>query len=237
MDYYQFTFYPSSLSFEILLAFLSDANFDGFEETDTCIYAYISNKLELEKNIQFVNNLEKSFPLSWKWEKIPELNWNKIWEENFQPVLIANYCRIRADFHPQDPKTGILDIVINPEMAFGTGHHATTSMMISAMKTLEWDNKNVLDFGCGTGILSIVASKLGSGQIISVDYDEKAVVNTRENLKKNNVTNVQVFSGSLEDIPESRYDIILANINRSVIIKYLENILQEDEWICLDLCV
>jgi ribosomal protein L11 methyltransferase len=152
---------------------------------------------------------------------IPQKNWNEVWESNFEPIDIADKVFVRATFH--QPKPGFsYEIVIDPKMAFGTGHHQTTSMMLELMLENNFTGKNVLDMGCGTGILAIMASKLGASQITAIDYDPVCYDSTIENSGLNNAQNITALCGSKEAIPNKQFDVILANINRNILLDQME---------------
>lgn len=198
---------------EILLSQLSDLGVEGFEQTDDFLIAYFNENIF--KSYE-VNDLLKGFVFTTK--TIEEKNWNEEWESNFQPVVVDNFCAIRAEFH-QPIKNVEHEIIITPKMSFGTGHHATTYMMIEQMKHIDFNNKTVFDFGTGTGILSILAEKLGASKIEAIDVDDWSITNAKENMERNNCKRISVNLSS--QIPEKSYDIILANINRNVILSYL----------------
>jgi len=155
-------------------------------------------------------------------EKIETQNWNATWENDFEPVDVGTFCTVRADFHPktEDFKYAIL---ITPQMSFGTGHHETTRGMIQTMKTMDFEGKSVLDFGCGTGVLAILASKMGANAVLGVDIDNNAYMNSIENCAQNRVDKVDIKQGDLTQT-EEEYDIILANINRHVILDTLPSL-------------
>ncbi|MEZ4911128.1 MAG: 50S ribosomal protein L11 methyltransferase [Saprospiraceae bacterium] len=158
------------------------------------------------------NNITFSF------SEIPPTNWNAIWEASFTPVVVEDFCCVRADFHPSDP-TVKYDLVINPKMAFGTGHHATTWMVMKMMSDMDFKDKTVLDFGCGTGILAILSSKCGAKKIDAIDIEVESYLNTLENAQVNNVQNIVAIHGILKDANVQKYDIILANINRHILLE------------------
>jgi ribosomal protein L11 methyltransferase len=213
---------------EIFISQLSELGADGFEQTETSLIAYFNeNIFESYK----VNELLKgsSFTIS----SIEEKNWNEVWESNFQPVLVDNFCAIRAEFH-EPIKNVDYEIIITPKMSFGTGHHATTYMMVEQMHDLNFDSKFVFDFGTGTGILSILAEKLGASKIEAIDVDDWSIANAKENLEKNKCSKISVRLSS--QLPTKKFDIILANINRNVILDYLpqlEKCLNEDSYLLL----
>lgn len=213
-----FTINPySQVNEDILIALLSEHNFDSFWQKDEQLKAYIPSGLFIDKNIQKINNeLEKIMKLEWEVKEYEEKNWNEIWESNFPYILIGNDCIVKAPFHIDTPKVKY-EIIIEPKMSFGTGHHATTSLMIELILETELKDKTVLDMGCGTGILAILASLKNSGRITAIDYDEWAYNNTLENIQKNNCKNIEVIKGDVSTIPDTRFDVIFANINRNVL--------------------
>lgn len=217
-----FTASHSSESLEILIALLDNYGFEGVYEHDSGITAYIP---EIDFNDEFISEIQSSFknlgsPLDYKTEKIIKQNWNRIWESNFDPVIIDSRCVIRAPFHPNFPEIKF-QITIEPKMSFGTGHHQTTRLMIEQMFENYFENKQVLDMGCGTGVLAILASILGADSVTAIDIDSWAYENTQENVAKNSRENVQVLQGSVEAIPNQKYDIVLANINRNILINQM----------------
>ena len=205
---------------EILLAFLNEMPFEAFEELESELHAYIPNTHDLPALERALADLQQRYPFRYEKEEIAAKNWNAEWEAGFQPVRVEQFCGIRADFHPlmQDVKH---EIIINPRMAFGTGHHETTYMMIQLMREQPFQSAKVLDYGCGTGILAILASKLGAAVIDAVDIEAEAYQNTLDNCQINHVDNVQVYQGTLNHIFDNGYQFILANINRNVIIDSL----------------
>lgn len=220
MDYYKYEIKVEEEFLELLLAFLSQLPFDTFEETGTGINAYIPAKVTnnaLEARLQ---DLTKQISFNWSKHFIPYQNWNEIWESNFEPIQVGQFCGIRADFHPTFHGVQY-EIIINPRMAFGTGHHATTFMMLQMMETAQFQDKKVLDYGCGTGILAIMAAFLGASSIDAIDIEEAAYENTLINVEINKASNIQVFHGTLPQIEGTNYDTILANINRNVILNSL----------------
>ena len=226
-DYYCFTIIPEKgISSEILLAFLSDLPFESFEPTEQQILAYLPKKSCDTAFYTQLNDLHAQWSFSYTVSEIAAQNWNALWESNFQPIRIRNLCVIRADFH--DPVDEVQhDIVINPRMAFGTGHHATTHLMIEAMEQLPLTNAKVLDYGCGTGILAILAVRLGAQEVQAVDIEHPAYENTVENVDRNGGGPIKALHGTLENISDSDFDIILANINRNVILESLSALYEQ----------
>lgn len=202
---------------ELLLASIDDADFEVYQETDDALLCYLPvEKLTQDKLDELHQELD-SFGYKFEISEIPYQNWNEEWEHNFQPIEIEGFAGIRADFHPpfEDVKH---DLIINPKMAFGTGHHETTYQMMEMMQHVNFTGKSVLDYGCGTGILGILASKLGASNIRGNDITEESVSNTIENCKINGVNNFDVLLGRIEAFKGEKFDIVLANINRNVLL-------------------
>lgn len=203
---------------EVVIALLSVFEFESFYEEDGITTGYITEKnLELAQGE--IDRLLLDQGISFSTECIVPQNWNELWESSFQPVEVNLFCRVRADFHPFDDRYRH-DIIINPKMAFGTGHHATTWMMMAQMESLNFDGKKILDYGAGTGILAILASKCGAEYTDAVDIELEAYHNMLENFEINHITNALPIHGTLQNInPASVYDIILANINRNILLE------------------
>ena len=198
---------------DILIASLSNGGFEGFEEKDDVLLAYIAEDQFDEHQLDAI--LSDLRVVAGKTVMGPA-NWNETWEKNFQPVQIEDFCAIRAGFHP--PVSGVrFEIVITPKMSFGTGHHATTYMMILAMQRFDFAGKKVLDFGTGTGVLAVLAEKTGASEILAIDVDANSIENARENLAENHCSVARVARmDSLTGI--GRFDVILANLNKLVIL-------------------
>lgn len=210
---------PDDLT-EIIMAELEMEEIEVFEETATGTACYIKQDnftLELSDLISEKLALRN---LKYIVEEVPDQNWNEAWESNFQPVSVEHFAGVRASFHPENKEVKY-DLVINPKMAFGTGHHETTWLVMEMMKDLRVSGKKVLDFGCGTGILGILALKMGADSVIGNDISEEAIINTIENCTLNEVKPIDVRKGGIEVIPEFGFDIILANITRNVIVDSL----------------
>ena len=219
-NYYKYIIRIENEMHDIILAFLSKLDFDTFEETKQGINAYLPEALSDPSVEERLQELQQQFGFQWTKEWIPYQNWNKEWESNFQPILVDQFCGIRANFHA--PMTEVkYEILIHPKMAFGTGHHDTTYSVIQMMRDLNFIKMKVLDYGCGTGILAILANKMGATMIDAVDIELPAYENTLENAQINNTHNIQVYHGTLDNVLDSAYDIILANINRNVILSSL----------------
>jgi ribosomal protein L11 methyltransferase len=213
-DYVQITF--SNLQPEqedMLIAHLAEAGYEGFEENENGLKAFIP---ETDYDDLLLHELVYKYQLSFNKKIIAEQNWNKLWESNFEPVIIGGFVAVRAGFHP--PVENVQhEIIITPKMSFGTGHHATTYMMMETMMKIDCKNKSVLDFGTGTGVLAIFAEKLGAKQITAIDNDEWSITNAAENFKENSCREISLLQADF--VPENqKYDLILANINKNVII-------------------
>lgn len=211
---------------EIITAFLGGMGFDTFEMTENGVDAYISDRNLTDEVQADVLDLQSQFDFSFEVIEIPPQNWNAEWEANFKPVVVEDFCAVRASFH--EPIENVkFELVINPKMAFGTGHHETTYMVMNMMQELDFEDKIVFDYGCGTGILAILASKLRARYIDAVDIENESYLNTIENAEINHVGNINTFEGTLENIQSNNYDIILANINRNVILNSLKELRQK----------
>jgi ribosomal protein L11 methyltransferase len=217
MDYYRYDVVADPETAQMLIAFLSEEAFDTFEDNETGVAAYLPVRADVAAAESALTALQAQFTFEWSKTFIPGQNWNEIWESNFHPVIVGDFCAVRADFH--EPIPGVKwELVINPKMAFGTGHHETTWQCMAAMENLPLEGTNLLDFGCGTGILAILASKLGAASIEAVDIESESYHNTLENSAVNNVHNVIARCGTLEAVEGRNFDGILANINRHVIL-------------------
>jgi ribosomal protein L11 methyltransferase len=225
MNYYELLFttiVSEDYQQDLLMHTLGELGFDSFEEMDFGFKAFIPAEAfdpqALETAIAPYHEL---FTFSYDITLIPQKNWNEVWESNFEPIFIGKQVYIRATFHPARPEFPY-ELVIDPKMAFGTGHHETTAMMIEHMLENDFQGKRVLDMGCGTGILAILASKLGAEQVIAIDNDPVCYESTLENANLNNVRNIEALCGSSEVIPNTEFDIILANINRNILLGQME---------------
>lgn len=217
MNYLQVEFkaIPGSQS-EILVALLSEAGFESFEETENSLFAYIREEGFSESSLQPVLRV---VPVNYSISVIPQQNWNARWEESFEPVIIQDFAAIRAGFH-KPINTVQHEIIITPKMSFGTGHHATTFMMVEQMKGLYLTGKRVLDFGTGTAVLAILAEKMGASKIDAIDNDAWSIENSVENAAANLCKKIKLVKADTIDTGEI-YDVILANINLNVILHNL----------------
>ena len=221
-NYLQFSIsLTDSLQSDILVARLTAMGFLGFEETDYYLHAYVEEQEFRSEEFESLL-LEQNLQVSTK--TISSTNWNAEWEKNFQPVILGKYCAIRAGFH-QPILSVEHEIVITPKMSFGTGHHATTCLMIGAMSGLDFEGKRVLDFGTGTGVLSILAEKSGSSDVLAIDSDSNCVENARENISENHCRRIEVFK--TDTLAETgSFDVILANLNRNTLLENMGEIRQ-----------
>ena len=205
---------------EIIIAELIIKGYDSFLETETGLDAYIEEGAFSEEDLKEIISRHDEIKTSYSFSKLENKNWNEEWEKNFQPVEINEDCIIRASFHPLK-KPYKYDIVINPKMSFGTGHHETTSMMIENQLETDHAGKKVMDAGSGTGILAIMASKLGAAHIDAFDVEEWAFENLKENINLNDCSNINCSFGDISkaDLKFEKYEIILANINKNVLLE------------------
>jgi ribosomal protein L11 methyltransferase len=224
MDYIELTF-PAAVQgnrlTELLPYWLGDQGFESFYESDTGLKAYISfpdfNEETVKKQLALLNGSEIGFTT----EIIREKNWNEEWEKNYAPVIIGD-CLIRAPFHPQ--QKGIrYEIVLEPKMSFGTGHHATTALMIGEMRKMDFKGLTVLDAGSGTGILAILAEKMGASAIVAIDHDPWCFENAGENISRNDCRHIELLQKDVASLDAGGFDCILANINRNVLLSVLDD--------------
>ena len=231
---------------EELIAQMSDWGFDGFEEDEQSLKAFISEEGLVEPNL---NYLLKKYNLTYSKSIIYKQNWNEVWESNFEPVTVDDFVYVRANFHAAQPSIQH-EIIITPKMSFGTGHHATTYMVIQLMRSLEWAGGTVYDFGTGTGILAILAEKLGAADILAVDNDDWCIENATENTQINGAHLIRIEKADRPTI-HPPVNIILANINKHILLEnmaalstglvaggklILSGLLREDEADIQNLC-
>ena len=218
---YDFQVHPLQPGVEILIAELGLAGFESFVESDTGVTAYIQKNDWNEHILEDIQILKsKEFDIKYSFEDIKPTNWNFEWEKNFSPIVVDSICTIRAPFH--EKPNSEYDIIIEPKMSFGTGHHETTHMMIQHILKNDFKDKSVLDMGCGTGVLAILAEMKGAKPIDAVDYDNWCYLNSLENVERNNCKYISVIEGDASVLNGKTYDIIIANINRNILLKDME---------------
>jgi len=228
MDYIEFnaTIIPLELGRDILIAELAELGFESFVETNEGVKAYIQLKEFVEERIDKLSVFHNEhFNISFTTNIIPDQNWNAEWENSFNPINVDNRCYIRAPFHNRIDNIEY-DIVINPKMSFGTGHHETTYLMIKRLLDIELEGKNVLDMGCGTGVLAILAKMKNARYIQAIDIDQRAYKNAIENTRNNDCNEIEVLLGGAELLTRITFDIVIANINRNILIKDMEKYVQ-----------
>lgn len=215
---YHFTIEPKEIGSEILIAQLEETAFESFEETEEGVSAYVQKDVWSENilnDIELLSN--KNFKISYTTNEIEPVNWNEEWEKNFSPIDVDGICHVRAPFHPVT--NAKYEIVIEPKMSFGTGHHETTHMMIQHILELEVTNKKTIDMGCGTAILAILAEMKGAHPIDAVDIDNWCYLNSIENAERNNCKHISVYEGDASWLKDGQnYDVFIANINRNILL-------------------
>ena len=215
---YYFEVEPLSPGVEILIAELGFAGFESFVETPKGVTAYIQKKEHLPTMLENIFILQNtSFSIQYSFDEIEQVNWNAKWEENFHPILVDDRCAVRAPFH--EKSSAAYDIVIEPKMSFGTGHHETTHMMIQFILDTDFNDKTVLDMGCGTGVLAILAEMKGATTVEAIDIDQWCFLNSIENVERNSCQHIKVSKGDARILKSKKFDIIIANINRNILIQ------------------
>lgn len=228
---YRFKVEPEVPGREILVAELAQLGFESFTEEEDVLLAYIQKHEWEETRLREVNILTNpNFRISYQSKQIEQVNWNAEWEKHFDPIVVSDICAVRAPFHKE---FGVAyEIVIEPKMSFGTGHHETTFMMLEHLLDLDLHRKHVLDMGCGTAVLAILAEMRGAVHIDAVDIDSWCVENSEENAQRNNCEHINVWQGDIDSVTkESGYDIIIANINRNILLRHIPHyrcLLKED---------
>jgi ribosomal protein L11 methyltransferase len=224
-NHLEYVFEGPASGFEMLIALLSELPFEGFEEQDARLLAYLPESAWTEDLDPQIENVARMLGFSVTRARLEDQNWNALWESNFSPVSIPGYVMIRAEFHDNPPSDAYRHIItITPRMAFGTGHHATTRMMLLEMDELPFESRAVLDYGCGTGILAIVARQKGANPVVAIDIDPNCTENTLINASQN-ACSLTVMTADINQIDSaSTFDIILANINRNVLIQAIPSL-------------
>ncbi len=219
---YIFIVEPLQPGTEILIAELGYAGFESFVETEDGVKAYIQKEDWNESILKEINILSsEEFKIENTFSEIEQINWNSEWEKNFDPIEVDGRCIVRAPFHP--PKNFQYEIIIEPKMSFGTGHHETTFMMLQFILENEFQNKTVLDMGCGTAVLAILAEMRGASKLEAIDIDEWCFENSSENIQRNDCKNISVFLGDASLLKGKNYDVIIANINRNILLEDMES--------------
>jgi len=208
---------------EILMAEIAEAGFDTFRETETGFEAYLEgNAFDKQLLEEIKEKYAPVTPLVFQYDEIEKQNWNEEWEKNVEPIIVDDKCLVRAAFHKID-KPYEYEIIITPKMSFGTGHHQTTHLMLSAQMKMDHRGKRVMDAGCGTAILSVMASKLGATEVEAFDIDEWSVENGNENTENNNCSNIHIQLGKINEVNlTGTFDIILANINKNILLAEMQ---------------
>ncbi len=214
---YTFKVSPLQPGVEILIAELGYAGFESFVENEEGVIAYIQKEEWNENILDDVYILTSDeFEITFEFEEIAQVNWNEEWEKNFTPIIVDDLVSVRAPFH-EKPDTKF-DLIIEPKMSFGTGHHETTHMMIQHILKNDFKGKTVLDMGCGTGVLAILAENVGANKLDAIDIDNWCYLNSLENVERNNCENISVYEGDATLLEGKKYDSIIANINRNILL-------------------
>jgi ribosomal protein L11 methyltransferase len=222
---YDFKVNPLQPGTEILIAELGYAGFESFVETEEGVIAYIQKddwNEHILKDINILNSDE--FKIEYTFSEIEQINWNSEWEKNFDPIEVDGKCTVRAPFHPA--KNFEYEIVIEPKMSFGTGHHETTFMMLQFILENDFKNKTVLDMGCGTAVLAILAEMRGASKLDAIDIDEWCFENSMENIQRNDCKNISVYLGDASLLSDREYDVIIANINRNILLNDMQTYME-----------
>ncbi|MBD2754802.1 50S ribosomal protein L11 methyltransferase [Spirosoma validum] len=219
MNYIELQLHVSPDYTDILTAELAELGYESFVETDEGLNAYVTETDFNEEAVQeLLDKYDSQTAIAYQVSSLEKRNWNAEWERDYEPIEVASQVRVRASFHKMDARFRY-DIVINPKMSFGTGHHETTAMMLEQQLNLDFVEKAVLDVGSGTGILAILAAKMGAESVLAFDIEEWAVENAHENAELNDCPQITVFQGTISEVdPANRYHVVLANINRNVLL-------------------
>ena len=207
---------------DLILAIIATLDIDALEQLDDAIEIYHEDLTVLETLKELISPLEFISDEDIKIEELMNRNWNADWESSFEPITVGEFCTIRASFHEIEPVG--YDIIINPELAFGTGHHETTYMMIDQMSRIDFSNRTVFDYGCGTAVLAILAKKMGSSYTLGIDYDHQSIVCSQDCLSLNHTEDIELKTGTIDQVVDAPFDIVLANINRNVLLDTAEDV-------------
>jgi ribosomal protein L11 methyltransferase len=219
---YHFTVEPKELGSEILIAELGEKAFESFIETETGVSAFVQKDLWDEMILDGISILDSDeFKITHTFEEIDQVNWNEEWEKNFEAIDVDGNCHVRAPFHPKTDAE--FDIIIEPKMSFGTGHHETTHMMIQHLLEIDVTGMKTLDMGCGTAILAILAEMKGAQPIDAIDIDNWCYLNSIENAERNNCKHITVYEGDASLLKDKKYDLIIANINRNILLNDMQS--------------
>ena len=214
---YNFEISPLQPAADILIAELGEVGFESFVEHETGIQAYIQKGEWREDILSEVTILgNPQFKFDYDVKELEQENWNATWERNFQAIRVGDQCEVRAPFHEKSKVA--YDIVIEPKMSFGTGHHETTHMMLQLILAHDFNGKSILDMGCGTGVLAILAEMKGAASVDAIDIDNWSYLNAKENIERNDCKNIKVFEGDATLLEGQKYDVIIANINRNILL-------------------
>ena len=206
---------------DLLAAELGDIGFESFVETEGGLTGYVASNLFDEDQLKSIDSFSnEQLKIQYSVKTIEDQNWNEEWEKNFDPIIVQNKCVVRATFHQMEQSFDY-DIVIDPKMSFGTGHHSTTFLILERLMTFDTKDLRVLDMGCGTGVLAILAKLKGSADTVAIDIDEWAYTNTIENVERNGVSSIDVKMGDVDLIDGQTFDLIIANINKNIILNHL----------------
>jgi len=219
---YNFSITPLQPGADILIAELGEAGFESFVENETGVQAYIQKKdwySDILKDVEVLCN--SLFKIEHVFKEIEQENWNATWEQNFNPITVGDKCEVRAPFHAKSDVE--FDIVIEPKMSFGTGHHETTHMMLQLILDNDYEGKKVLDMGSGTGVLAILAEKKGAISVDAIDIDNWCYLNAKENVERNGCNIIKVYEGDSSLLQGQNYDVIIANINRNILLSDIPN--------------
>lgn len=219
---YHFTIEPKELGSEILVAELGEKAFESFTETENGISAFVKKNLWDDNILDDIYILQsEEFKIQYTIEEIDQVNWNEEWEKNFEAIDVDGKCHVRAPFHPKTDAE--FDIVIEPKMSFGTGHHETTHMMIQHLLEIDVRGMKTLDMGCGTAILAILAEMKSAQPIDAIDIDNWCYLNSIENAERNNCQHITVYEGDATLLKGKKYDLIIANINRNILLNDMQS--------------